>query len=770
MVFTAVLPCMAEETEIVSAAEEASEYEADWQSDTAAQLPSYKSSDSYNTSTNTDNIWRWQYKDPDSNKTYTDLDKTGNCGRVVSINGINYPAGQSWKINDYTNGFALSKYVMVGGNHGDGSGWADTNTAVKTFIAPKSGNITITACGPDDTENGKIWSTVSSGNPQGAKICINKNNQTIWPENSDGYRFMWDSAAENNGLVLSFEPINISVNKGDRLHFEVLSGGSTNWWGTAVFWDPMVSYTSFNPTVDSVTASGDDFENAELDQSYSVIFEDELNSISESNIEISGILNDGSELKKTPYVNNTELSADNKTVTFSFSNLEKGASYTVTLKNMDFTGMDAGTFEYSFTFNTKKPASSISYKASDAYSETTNDNTIWKWQYRNDYINYVDLDKTGWAKVAVNSGETKVSADKSWVINDYGYGFALSKYVMVGGNIADGNSTSNSDTAVRTFIAPKSGYIQIGASDADGNSKIWSNLSRVNTPGASVSVKKTDADDEQYLKTKTIWPENGTAYQFKWDASNPEECRQLDFEPIIVKVNAGDKLHFEASAKGGNWWGMVVYWDPVVSYKSVFPEAYDKNFEDGGTYVPNYKYSMEFDDDMEALSADDITIDNGASVKSVDLEGSKRITFSFDGIKEGVKYTVTVNGLRYDSVSDSTLSEPYTFSFVGGGKVEIKDARLGAAHLKKGENKVFVTVNNSAAEKCSASVLACVMKGTADNYEVESVGYATRNDIGENDTMSISVNLPDEKDRFIRVFVVKSVNGLWPYAEAIDLK
>ena len=67
-------------------------------------------------------------------------------------------------------------------------------------------------------------------------------------------------------------------------------------------------------------------------------------------------------------------------------------------------------------------------------------------------------------------------------------------------------------------------------------------------------------------------------------------------------------------------------------------------------------------------------------------------------------------------------------------------------------------------------MLVCLMKGTADNYEVESVNYVSRDDIGANDTMSVSVEVADTNDRFIRVLVVKSVNGLCPYAEAMDLK
>lgn len=777
MAFTAALPCLAE----VSAAnspDKAEGYEAKILTG-GAELPSYKASDVYGTSTNTDPVWRWQYRNPETKIPYTDLDKAGRNNRDMDVNGKNYRAEQSWKINDYGNGFAVSKYLMVGGNRSDGGGWASADTAVRTFIAPNSGNITITACGPTDDENGKVWGAITSGNPQGAKISINKtdagdtehkNIKRVWPSDSDGYQFLWNESSEQNGMVLDFEPLTISVNKGDELHFESASNYSENWWGTTIFWNPMVTYTSYNPTVKSLAASEGNFENASLNQSYSVTFEETLNSISVENISIAGRLNDGSALKNTPSVSTTALSEDKKTVTFSFSGLEKSAEYTVTLKNMDFDGMDAGAFVYSFGFKTKQPAASISYKASDSYSASGNIDSVWRLQYKNDNIIYTDLTKTGWSNLNVAADGKTVTAGDSWKINDYQNGFAVSKYLMVGGNVADGDATVNSDVAVKTFTVPKSGYVTIGASDPNGNSKVWSNLTSVNNPGASISVSKTEAGDDKYLTTEMIWPKDGKAYQFKWDENNQEKCSEVEFEPITVRVNAGDKLHFETAAKDGNWWGMVVYWDPIVSYKAVFPEAVDKNFEDGGRYAPNYEYSMEFDDDMAPLSTENIKIDGGASVKSAEVNEGRRVTFSFDGIKEGVRYNVTVSGLRYDTVDDPNMSEPYTFSFIGGSAVEALNARLGTPHIKAGENKVYVSVNNSGAEKCSASMLVCLMKGTADNYEVESVNYVSRDDIGANDTMSVSVEVDDSNDRFIRVLVVKSVNGLCPYAEAMDLK
>ena len=86
MAFTAALPCLAEE----SAADSPDKAEGYKILTGGAEFPSYKASDVYDTSTNTDSVWRWQYRNPETKIPYTDLDKAGWNNRDMDVNGRNY--------------------------------------------------------------------------------------------------------------------------------------------------------------------------------------------------------------------------------------------------------------------------------------------------------------------------------------------------------------------------------------------------------------------------------------------------------------------------------------------------------------------------------------------------------------------------------------------------------------------------------------------------------------------------------------------------------
>ena len=62
------------------------------------------------------------------------------------------------------------------------------------------------------------------------------------------------------------------------------------------------------------------------------------------------------------------------------------------------------------------------------------------------------------------------------------------------------------------------------------------------------------------------------------------------------------------------------------------------------------------------------------------------------------------------------------------------------------------------------------MRGTADDYEVESVEYASRNDIGANDRMETEVDIADTDNVFIRAVLLESIKSLKPYAAAVDFR
>ena len=637
--------------------------------------------------------------------------------------------------------------------------WSTEFTVSKGFTAPKGGKVEITQENLYNS-SAEIWGTNEA---VGSKIKITKGNfkNTVWAG---------VTLNSKNGGICDFKPITVSVEEGETIWFEVTpestSTTESNKW---VHWNPVITYKTLDPTVLSLTASSDNFDTAPLGQSYSIKYKETLKAISADNIEIKGTKKDGGALSETPSVDSVTL-ADN-TVTATFAGLERSAKYTVTLKNLDFDGMDTSEYTYSFTFGTKEPLSFEAYKASDSYNTSSNSGAVWRWQYRNDDVLYTDLTSVGsyGNGMSVKIDGKDYSVGKSWSTTGWWQGFGIGQYVMIGGNQSNASATSTGETAVKTFIAPSSGYVEITACDPSGNSKVWGGISSSNSTGASLKICKSDAADETGKEAEQLWPADNGEFRFKWDASKPSSGAEENFEPLTVAVNKGDRLYFEASSKGANWWGTAVYWDPVVTYKVIFPEATDMNFEDGGTYSPNFEYIMRFDDEMADISVSDIVIDGGAYVKSAGTLGmGDKLAFSFGGIKENTKYNVTVGGIRYAAVEDAAMSTEYSFSFTSGRIVEAGEITLDGGSLKVGRNKISVPLNNSADEKCSAALIVCVMRGTADDYEIESVEYISRSDIGASDRIETTVNITDLSDILVRVIPVNSLKSMKPYAEAAD--
>lgn len=641
--------------------------------------------------------------------------------------------------------------------------------AVKAFIAPKSGKVKISQLNTYTevkTEKNQIWGT---NNSAGVTVAVytSRNKTILAPQKINS----------TNGGVYAFPETEYSVEENEILYFDVRSeadAGNKNIW---VHWNPVVTYTALAPTVESLTASGNDFEAAELDQTYSIKYRETLTSVGVSNVKITGKTSSGGALTKTPKAD--EVSLSNNTITIKFANLERGAKYTVTLHDLVFEGRDDEGYEYTFEFTTVEPMTFASYQASKSYSASKNTDEIWRQQYSeagDKYTIYTDLHITSWHGTEAMVYGSGTGSETRWtpytMSNGGDWRLAIGKYVMVADNDGRSSSTKGTKIAVRTFTAPSSGYVEISAIDPQGLSRAHSGGSG-NQVGASISIKKSEADKiteykedgENKLKcedTTQIWPEDGSKMTINWNSGD----NYKELEPFTIAVNKGDKLHFEAEV-GGNWWGATVYWDPVVTYKVIFPEPTSTNFEDGGTYAPNYTYEMEFDKKMTEVSASDITIDGGANVKSVEMRnGGKTIAVTFGGLKENTDYKVTVGGLIYDALEDKDLTSSYSFGFTTGKMIELGEVTIDGSAVSAGKNTVTAAVNNSG-DEMDVTLVVCVMKGTKSDYTVETVKYVKKK-IGAHDSISADVNVDSADGQFVRALLVDSVTSLKPYAEAKD--
>ena len=225
----------------------------------AEEMPSYKASDYYDPAVasnphaiNGEAPWEWDYYDMGAQKYFpmkrTNISQDSGC--FAAFDGYNDP-----KKNGYTSMTAMDGTTMHGdarnGNDVNGAGesaWVKTEKyagawqqyyPVRSFTAPKTGNITITE------DSGKIEYTGSATMQKfgvNFRILLERGGQTtqVWPES--GYGYAW------KGNPVSFRALSLNIQKNDILRFEMYTPTAETNGSNYLHakWNPVVSYNSYS--------------------------------------------------------------------------------------------------------------------------------------------------------------------------------------------------------------------------------------------------------------------------------------------------------------------------------------------------------------------------------------------------------------------------------------------------------------------------------------------------------------------------------------------
>ncbi|MDR6549122.1 Ig-like domain-containing protein [Paenibacillus qinlingensis] len=174
-------------------------------------LPSFKASSGYSGVQGSNN-WRYQYRTFNAS-VFSDLPS--------------FAGNQWWKASGNWDWGLLTKTSVTPGSQSDTS---------RTFMAPESGTLTITAAQPI---------TIHPDTYGGARLKIMKNDTQIWPASGE-----WQSLVAKQ--VITFSPLSVTVSKGDRLYFIANSGSDHLNGFDDMVWDPVLVYTevvnSVSPT------------------------------------------------------------------------------------------------------------------------------------------------------------------------------------------------------------------------------------------------------------------------------------------------------------------------------------------------------------------------------------------------------------------------------------------------------------------------------------------------------------------------------------------
>lgn len=408
-----------------------------------------------------------------------------------------------------------------------------------------------------------------------------------------------------------------------------------------------------------------------------------------------------------------------------------------------------------------KPGDKRIFRASDSYSDEENDDDVWRWQFYDvSAAEYKDLTY----RIGSNSGfgdyneETGgYDSGTSWNEVNNSNGVAVGKKIMrptvQPGNPmsdeTDGYARVRRDYAVRTFTAPSKGNVSIQTTEGwlEGLTEDY---------GTHLRIMYHPAGGGEPVQ---IWPE---------EAGWLNVAGRRSFEPIEMDLNKNDRLTFENafiySKSGQSPWYSKAYWDPMVEYNTILPVMVGAEPEDGAAEIPlNLKHILTFDNEIAEVSAEDIkvyAINGGeteecdAFCKSVTTEGNE-VGFTFGGLKPYTGYLVKIKNVRYSNLSGEEGAEQ-AIAFTTGPVVNVNS-------LKYSGGKVICEINNSADTAASAAILAAVCRGTESKYTIEKMYYDVRNDIGADDRMEVSVELPGGSDYFIKAVVLEDMKKACAY-------
>lgn len=731
---------------------------------------------------NDDAVWRFMYRDDQSNGEYRDytvaaVGGDNSAGYVKpSLNDdgtYNYLAEGGSDIVMYTDSArnpgmrnAMGKYWMRPSVAGGSSPKQSTvNRIVKVFTAPRGGNVSVLA--QDMSGNSMLYNKgLAADKTKGAVVRVKK-------ISADGTETeLWHDEFAYNGSSLAsikFGSIDAAVDAGDRLWFEVSAENGGSSWAKQVFWNPVVVY-NYEP--ESIEPS--DRTSVPLDTVFTVRFADEMEPLTADCISISG---DGN-----PIVKDFVQSDDRMSISFAFDGLSGDSEYSVVINGIKLANDEnAAELTSVFSFVTEHIFEYPKYAADDAWRDNSNADSVWRWLYCDnatksnadpyeEYKIFGTGNTDGLAKPVKSADGSydyaAATTDKIGVFADsnanHGMRNALGRY-WARPSVATGSEPKQSadNRIVKRFTAPESGRVVISAADLNGESKIYNkglatDGNKLNGAVVRIVKKNKNGADEKLFEhdfayTESTCPDDGLAV--------------LDFEDIECDISSGDTLWFEISAEtGGSAYCKQVSWNPAVRYEAIYPNITECEPEDGAEGVaPNFVHKIRFDREVTDITAGDVEID-GARCSDVWFEdGNTLLCLKYDGLEANKKYMVKINNIRMSGTHDG-LYRPYELSFATGDMVQF-GAIVTDGALKSGDNTVRIDINNAAGSKnpYSAALLAMVCQKTENGYAAVSTRAVYNDKIGENDSLAVTVQLPNTDDYVIKAVLLETV----PSARAI---
>lgn len=210
----------------------------------------------------------------------------------------------------------------------------------------------------------------------------------------------------------------------------------------------------------------------------------------------------------------------------------------------------------------------------------------------------------------------------------------------------------------------------------------------------------------------------------------------------------------------------LIYFDDIsLKRANNFTLESTGDLTSGGTIDMAKKYiTLSFGEAVESVDISKITIDNGASVKSAEIDAAdnKKVKITFDGLKLSTAYTIKLAGIV------NPIGIEYTGELSLGTSSGV-DVDFNGITFADGKVTVPVAKNSAVSGTVKPAVIVCVYDGSVTGAPLAKKAYVKEQEITSETYTNIEVTgIEKAAGDKVRVFVWDGLSTMNPLAQSKD--
>ena len=313
---------------------------------------------------------------------------------------------------------------------------------------------------------------------------------------------------------------------------------------------------------------------------------------------------------------------------------------------------------------------------------------------------------------------------------------------------------------------------------------------------AKLKVFGENIDDVEigkvYEVTVTMVPNAEGKYTVTAKLNNTEKVFETETVPTMSELEnyefigvVGHTVAYNTIATSDTGTGKylkdkdLIYFDDISLKRAnnfVLDKAQGKNgigdlTTEGKLDMAKKYITLNLGEKIDKVDKEKITIDNGAKVKSADIDTTDKtkLKITFDNLKLNTGYTISVAGV----VNPIGVEYSDKLSLRTSAGIDVNYENIKLEKDTDGKNKVTVPVSKQegVTDTVKPAVIVYVYDGSNTDAPLIKHAYAKEEEVVTNQTTNIEVTgIEVEEGDEVRVFVWDGLSSMRPLTQRIDLK